>query len=171
MTAPCENQLKIDQLVTDSVLSKETSKQMLRNQQSLAEQHLLLVTKLDGFFERLEVILLADMERRTQLAQTMQDVNQLYGDSRELRIRMADMETTKAQYDGANIYTRVPKLWEWYQQEQGWRRLIPTIMTIITGLFAIYISLSSMNDTEEDRKMLEQFLNKGETTQTYGVPK
>jgi hypothetical protein len=167
MTQPCEQQDNIRDI-------QLVNRDILRNQELMATQHIQLVTKLDDFFCRLETILLADAERRTQLVQALQDVDQLFKDNRAIKKDLQEIHEWKATLEGAGILINFPKVWNFFQQEQGWRRFVPAAMSLVTGLLAIYITMHSVfgNSTSlSDQAILDNYYNRAEQSHTYGIPK
>lgn len=159
MKHPCEQEDTIHNI-------EKTNASILKSQEMLASQHLDLVQKLDGFFSRLEVILLADVERRKDIDQLIKDTNHLHEHARLNTEKIAAIEQRNAMCDGAGIFDNFPKMWNWFQGnkkmldkfeslyqwylgELGWRRFIPVAMTVITGLLALYMAFAQVNQKYE----------------------
>jgi hypothetical protein len=193
---PCEQEHEIKALVISSEENKNDTKALMKGQEALAVQHMVLVQKLDSFFDRLEAILLADMERRTQMDQALRDIDTLYVDSRAQHKELDSIKQRNATCDGAGVMDKNEEMWIWYQanitkskqftevwnwfqQEKGWRRFVPTMLTVITGILAIYIGLVSIGaqyESEEHERSeylyQEQILDehhRAENARTYGI--
>lgn len=191
---PCEQEGKIEQLVRKAEQATLDTAGLVKGQKDLAAQHVTLVQKLDGFFDRLEAILLADMERRTQMDQALRDIDQLFRQHREAHIAIDAIHTRNAICDGANVIQRTEKMWTWMQQEQGWRRFLPVAISLIVGLLAIYVTITDIQDRSEmenfkadlyqeyheefDRRLRDEIYQnemedrrEQDRIKTYGVPK
>ena len=165
---PCEQEGEIKKLVTKAEESQRINADLVRGQKDLANQHVLLVQKLDGFFDRLEAILLADMERRTQMDQALRDIDQLFKDSRQMHAEVDAIHTRNALCDGANVISRTDKMWTWMQQEQGWRRFLPVAISLIVGLLAIYVTITDIQDRSELDDFKRQIYEEYKESIRYG---
>lgn len=127
------------------------NKQIIKNQETL-------VAELKESFQRLEQILLADVEHKKDISQLKKESDLHFQKNRTLEAkvettttalatRMTAMEKTKSEYDGAKIYQRVPELWEWFQQEKGWRRFVPTAMAALAWIATMITFFIKMHDS------------------------
>lgn len=178
---PCEQEGEIRKLVTKAEDAERANRALADGQRDLANQHVVLVQKLDSFFDRLEAILLADMERRTQMDQALRDIDQLFKHQRELHQDVDAIHTRNALCDGANVIGKTDKMWTWMQQEQGWRRFLPVAISLIVGLLAIYVTITDIQDRSEMQEFKQQVWEhyqeqikygrdpRGTSPSTYGV--
>ncbi len=174
MTEPCEQEDKIKDI-------QNTNISILKNQELLSSQHLDLVQKLDGFFSRLEVILLADVERRKDIDQLIKDTDHLHKHVRDNSEEIKHINERNARCDGAGIFENFPKMWNWYQGhkdsaidfkkmwlwylgELGWRRFVPAAMTMVTALLALYVTFAEVTDNQE----FKQHSHDNSQSQMYG---
>lgn len=138
---PCEQEQNIKEIREGLSEVRGENKQILQNQQTL-------VSELKESFGRLEKILLSEVEQRKDIDQLKKEADLLFQKQRNaeervmkdvlaLSARMAKMELTKAEYDGARIYERVPVIWEYVQQEKGWRRFLPGVLSAIATICTI----------------------------------
>ena len=104
-----------------------------------------LVKELKDSFSRLENILLADVEHRKDIAQLKKESDILFNKQRltdetvvasfgNVNGRISQIEHTRALYDGAEVLSRSKTMWDWRQQELGWRRFIPAAMAALAWL-------------------------------------
>jgi hypothetical protein len=178
MTNPCEQEHHITALTVKVDEGTKNQAVLMKGQEALAVQHMVLVQKLDSFFDRLEAILLADMERRTQMDQALRDIDKLYKQQREIHENVDAIHTRNAICDGAGVMAKTDKMWIWMQQEQGWRRFLPVAISLIVGLLAIYVTITDINDRDEwealkaDHRAASSIPDpRQHESNTYGIPR
>jgi hypothetical protein len=137
MTQPCEQEDSIATILKEQTDSKITTSSILENQHHLADQHLVLVQKLDKFFDRLETILMADVERRAHVEQLIKDTDELAKIQRKMNEEIDVIQQRNAKCDGAGIFENFPLLWNHYQQEKGWRRMVPIACAVTAAIAAL----------------------------------
>lgn len=114
---------------------------VLANQRSLQESQLELSSTLKESMSQLREILLSEVANKKDIEQLKKENDLLFSRIKLVDQRVGRIEVRNAVCDGAQILARFPKVWDFYQQEQGWRRFLPAAMTFISLLLAIYISL------------------------------
>lgn len=141
MAAPCDQTTNIESIKEEQANSRIVQAQLLRNQEIQAERQDALVKKLDEFFNRLEKILITDVERRKDIESVTKDTDILYKEYRELSHRMDIGEQFRSNYVNNKTGEKVSDLWNWFNQEKGWRRTIPYVMAAISTLSALFTFL------------------------------
>lgn len=140
MSLECNQVEVINQIKVEQERNKLINAQILSNQELLTQHQSELVKKLETFFSRLEEILLSDVERRKDVEQIVKNQELLDYNIKELQHNFHVLEYSKSNIEGSEILKKVPIMWNWYQQEKGWRRFIPGMFTF-TALVLTAISL------------------------------
>jgi hypothetical protein len=169
MGEPCDKGPEINQLQKQTDDQGRKLDRVLDNQVSMA-------TDMKAAIDRLSSIIEADIGTRKDVEQLKKDREILYDQSREDVARIDAIMIRNAMCDGAGIFEKFPEMFNWYQanrvkseqfvkvyawynQELGWRRFIPTLMTVLTALLALYVTFSELSheDEEMDRKQFEAY--------------
>lgn len=134
---PCEQEKNITEIKDETRAIKEEqssirseNRQIIRNQETL-------VLELKKSFERLEGILMADVEHRKDIQQLHKESDLLFEKVRNNEHRVEKIEIRNAKVDGMGIVEDFPEVWNWYQQEKGWRRFIPAAMACLAWMATI----------------------------------
>lgn len=138
---PCEQEENIAIILKEQESARLLNSQILKNQEVLAKAQEEVALKIDRFFDRLEAVLLTDVERRKDISQLMKDTDYLFSDHRNLCIRVDKLESIRNIQDGMELTSKTGTLWNWYQQERGWRRTIPIALAAISALSALFTFL------------------------------
>lgn len=138
MPLPCEQEGNIQAIAIQNAKILESMKNLSINQDNLSDS-------LKRSLDRLEQILLAEVENKKDIIQLRKESDLLFTKGREIDCRLDLIDVRNAKCDGSGIFKDFPKVWNWYQQEVGWRRFIPAAMTIITTLLAAYVTFSEVN--------------------------
>lgn len=121
-------------IINEQGKHREVYTKLLENQETLAKHQDALVQKLDSFFSRLEIVLITDVERKKDIDVLGKEHEVLFERQRSLSKRVTDVERI---LEGANVSTHLNTIWDWYQQERGWRRLIPSIFSVVSAICAV----------------------------------
>jgi hypothetical protein len=155
MSDPCAKADQIEEqgkmLVEQGVvLHQQGAKldQMLHNQEVLA-------TDLKQALDRLTSIIEEDIGTRKDVEQLKKDREILFVSHRKDADRIEAIEIRNAKCDGLGVFEKFPKLWdffqvharsekdfnkvwEWYIMEQGIRRFLPAVGTVVCTAAVIY---------------------------------
>lgn len=118
---------------------------ILMNQETLQKSHAELASTLKESMNQLKEILLAEVANKKDIDQLKKEHDLLFPTIRKLAERVDEIEIRNAKCDGAGIFQNFPKVWNFYQQEQGWRRFIPAICAILASVCAIYMAFADIN--------------------------
>lgn len=91
---------------------------------------------------RLASIVEADIETRAAVEQLKKDREILYAKYHGIDARTDAIEIRNARCDGAGIFENFPTVWNYIQQEKGWRRFLPGVMTFLSFLLLLFSTLS-----------------------------
>lgn len=97
-----------------------------------------LVEKQERFLDKLEAVLLEDRDMKKDIEQAQKDIDAVGDKIRQIKSDVDSCKETRAKMQGMGVMERFPKVWDWYQQEQGWRRFIPTAMAGLAWLATMY---------------------------------
>lgn len=131
MSIPCEQKTNISRIQEEQALIRSENKKILENQSAL-------VTELKDQFGQLKAILMTDVEHKKDIEQLKKESDILFNSIREHNGRLDKIEVRNARCDGAGIEKNFPKIWNWYQQEQGWRRFIPAAMAVLAWIATMF---------------------------------
>ena len=175
MSIPCDKGTVIDAVSKEQhQIRNEQHTQNIKLDQVLHNQHQLgidIKQAIDG----LTKIIMADIETRKDVEQLKKDREILFDLVRADALQIARINERNAKCDGAGIFENFPKMWDWYKQhdsayislvdqvetesgrldkvydwymnEMGWRRFIPSTLTIISGILVIYVTLVGLAST------------------------
>ena len=134
--------------------------------------------------KELTQVLLQNARHGEVMLQLKKENDLLFISQRELKQEVGLIKQRNSRCDGAGIFENFPVMyswylankekmvqfggvWQWYNQELGWRRFVPTAMALITGLLALYVTVAELNHSDEleDRKEIEAYI-----LENYGVP-
>lgn len=130
MPQPCE---QADKIAAQGEILQEIRREQ-KEQRTEQKEHR---RELQSSIEKLTEILITSTRQAEEISRNSSDINRLYAKERELEDRVGDIEDRNARCDGAGIFERFPQVWDWFQQEKGWRRFIPTMMAVLAALAAI----------------------------------
>lgn len=136
----------------------------------LLDSHDALSVDLKAAIDRLTAIIEADIGTRKDVEQLKKDREVLYQKTHKVEGRVSSIEVRNAKCDGAGIFEKFPKVWDWFQAELGWRRFLPSVMAFLSALFAIITFMSAHVDAEKTSHIHTPDPRGGVTTD-YGVPK
>ena len=129
----------------------------------LADLHKANSSDLKQAINRLTAIIEADIETRAAVEQLKKDREVLYAKYHGIDARVDGIETLAHQYKGAKIYDRVPVLWDWRQQEMGWRRFLPAMLAGLSFLILLY------NTFNANFTVPHTHIPRGDVVEDYGV--
>lgn len=132
MSLPCEQERNIEAI--------------LANQTSLHESHKELSVALKDSMTQLREILLSEVANKKDIDQLKKENDLLFEKIRKVEMRTDLIEVRNAKCDGAGIFDNFPKIWNWYMQEQGWRRFVPAALTVVSALLALYMTISDIQN-------------------------
>jgi hypothetical protein len=139
--------------------------------------------------KELTQVLLQNARHGEVMLQLKKENDLLFISQRELKQEVGLIKQRNAKCDGAGIFENFPvmyswytankeklvqfgNVWTWYNQELGWRRFVPTAMALLTGLLALYVTVSEISHSNEHNK---QAMSQAEVDsymlEKYGVPR
>lgn len=121
------------------LLKKEQSNQGHKLDQVLENQRALGET-LTAALNRLTDMIEADIGTRKDVEQLKKDRDTLYSLRRTDDGRIEELELRDAKFDGAGIFKRFPKVWDWYQQQLGVRRFVPAASALTSVAVLLYMT-------------------------------
>jgi len=142
MTEPCNKGPDIDKLKVEQIRQGEKLDRVLINQETQAKD-------LKQAIDRLASIIEADISTRKDVEQLKKDRETLFSKVHLTDGRVSAIEVRNAKCDGAGIFEKFPRVWDWYQGELGWRRFIPATMAVLSFLFAMFTFLANHTTIEE----------------------
>lgn len=146
MTEPCGQGPQIVELQKTQAAQNNKLDRLHENQTEATRD-------LKTAISELTKIVRADIQTRAEVEQLKKDREILFSMASSAAGRLEEIELRNAKCDGAGIFENFPKVWNWYQQELGWRRFAPAAMTIITGMLALYVTISEIDQRE---RLIEQ---------------
>lgn len=87
-------------------------------------------------------IVMADIALRKDVEHAKKDLALLFTQTRSGAKRVEALEKINAQFEGSKIYDNFPKVWNWYQEEKGYRRLFPAAMAAGSFVILIYVTFT-----------------------------
>jgi len=138
----------------DEHCGQETNiRAILINQEALQKSHLELASTLKESMNQLKEILLAEVANKKDIDQLKKEHDLLFPAIRATKERVDRIEIRNAKCDGAGIFENFPKLWNFYQQEQGWRRFVPAACAIVALLCTLYVTFGDIVSYSPDNKV------------------
>ena len=138
MTEPCDKgpdieQLKVDQaeIKTEQVSQGIKLDQVLDNQQQLG-------TDFKDALSRLTSIIEEEIGTRKDVEQLKKDREILYEKRGVDAARIAAIEVRNAKCDGLGVFEKFPMVWDFMQQEKGWRRFVPGVGAAVCTVSVVY---------------------------------
>lgn len=139
MTNPCNEKENIQKVKADvSELKKNHAESankldtVIKNQEKHSEDFREAMNKI--------VEILVENTRHTEaIVQLKKETDLLFAKDRSIGEKVERLEKHAAICDGAEILEKVKNLNIWMLQENGIRRFIPSIITVATGLAALYV--------------------------------
>ena len=131
MTTPCDKGPEI------AAVQQATYKQGLKISQMLDNQQTLSST-MTAALDRLTATIEADIGTRKDVEQGKKDIKRLYTKSREIAVEIRAINERNTLYDGKGVFDKFDTVWNFIQQEKGWRRFIPATMTFICAALVFW---------------------------------
>jgi len=145
MTDPCNKGPDIDILkkeqqkaVHQQIILSNKVDQLLVNQKETSDDLKQAINKLTAIIE-------LDIETRKDVEQLKKDRDAQAVKLKVEQSRITAIEVRNAKCDGLGIFNKWDEVWNFIQQEKGWRRFVPVAMAIISTGLAIYITLADAN--------------------------
>ena len=142
MTDPCEKGPVIE------VLQKTQIEQGAKLDQVLENQVLQNKTMTDAL-NRLTSMIEADIGTRYEVEQGKKERELLFDFRRNDVARIEAIEIRNAKCDGLGVFKKWNTVWDFIQQEKGWRRFVPAAMTGISFLIVLWATLGTINTSNE----------------------
>ena len=120
------------------LLKQQQSDQGHKLDQVLDSQRVLGET-MTSALNRLTDMIEVDIGTRKDVEQLKKDRDTLFSLRRTDEHRIEAIELRDAKFDGAGIFKRFPKVWDWYQQELGIRRFVPAVSALVSLAVLIYV--------------------------------
>ena len=132
MTDECTRGPEFEQIRQQQSNQDHKLDQVLENQRVLGEN---MTSALNRLTDMIEV----SIGTRKDVEQLKKDRDTLFSLRRTDEHRIEAIELRDAKFDGAGIFKRFPKVWDWYQQELGIRRFIPAASALVSLAVLIYV--------------------------------
>ena len=136
MTEPCDKGPAIAELQKSSIEHGLKVDQVLENQKSLGDTMTAALNRLTSMIE-------ADIGTRKDVEQGKKDIERLYLKGRRTEERVESIEIRNAKCDGLGVFKKWDTVWNFIQQEKGWRRFLPASMAFLSFLILLYVSFWS----------------------------
>lgn len=155
MTDPCNKGPDIDRLNTkvDSLIAAQQATS----------------TDLKQAIDKLTSVIMTDIETRAEVEQLKKDREITYRLVHSIVARLDAIEIRNAKCDGAGIFENFPKVWDYIQQEKGWRRFLPALLTGLSFLILLFNSFGDNFVTKHRHDTLLTKDPRGSVKQDVGV--
>jgi len=110
-------------------------RQAQKRQEKIHSDH---ASELKESITKMTDILIESTKHSADIAQLKRETNLLFEQDRVVTGRVELIEQRNAKCDGAGIFERFPEVWDWFQQERGWRRFLPTFMAFLAWCASIW---------------------------------
>lgn len=124
-------------------------------------------SKLEKAINRLTSVIETDIETRAAVEQLKKDREMLFARYHGIDARVDAIEIRNAKCDGLGVFNKWDTVWNFIQQEKGWRRFIPALLTAASFLILLWttfgdkVTSNHTHDLDQDPR--------GSTSQTYGI--
>jgi hypothetical protein len=139
-------------------------------------------SELRDALNRLTSIIETDIGTRLEVEQGKKERELLFQAVRRSAEDINVIKERNAKCDGAGIFENFPKMYDWYQAniaksdqfvkvyawylgELGWRRFVPAVMTVMTGMMALYIGIQSLGGFDSVKPVVDHTHKS-----SYGIP-
>jgi hypothetical protein len=127
----CPQEPVIVELQKSQVMLGVKVDQVLENQRVLGETMTTALNRLTSIIEE-------DIGTRKDVEQGKKDIERLYLKARAADDSIAEITLRNAKCDGAGIFDNWLTVWNFIQQEKGWRRFAPAAMAFAAWIAVMY---------------------------------